>query len=88
MQTLDVAEVGLPQTVVLYATRDRWRYSIYTDRLSLEGVLSEWVTPDRAQREAAELVSRAFGRPLELRWDVFDPGWWVAHVEPHSVFTD
>ncbi|MET0468252.1 MAG: hypothetical protein ABWZ87_05895 [Aeromicrobium sp.] len=78
----DPAELyGEPQTMVLYATPEAWRYCLYTDRVSLEGALREWVAPDEAQREAARIADGFFGRPLHLQWDIFDPGWWVAHVE-------
>jgi hypothetical protein len=74
------ASYGEPQTMVLYATPDSWRFCLYTDRASLEGSLREWVSPDVAQREAAQIADDLYGRPLHLSWDVFDPGWWVAHV--------
>ena len=66
--------------MVLYATTDAWRYCLYTDRVSLEGALHDWVAPDAAQREAARIADDFFGRDLRLEWTVFDPGWWVAHV--------
>jgi hypothetical protein len=74
------ARYGEPQTMVLYATPGAWRYCLYTDRVSLEGTLREWVAPDAALGEAARIAAELYGRDLHLRWDVFDPGWWVAHV--------
>jgi len=80
------ASYGEPQTMVLYATPDAWRYCLYTDRVSLEGTLHEWVAPDAAQREASRIADDIFGRPLDLRWVVFDPGWWVARVGAAPTF--
>lgn len=77
---MQIAQHGRPQTLVLYATRDSWRYVIYTDRASLEGSLTTYVTADRAQAEAEAIAVGLFG-PIRVVWDVLDPGWWVAHVD-------
>lgn len=84
MSSLDIEEWGAPQTMILYATHDSWRYAIYTRSASLEGELSSYVTPDLAQREASQILDRVFARSLTLEWDVLDPGWWVAHVTESS----
>jgi hypothetical protein len=71
-----------PQTMILYATMDAWRYVIYTDQSFLEGVLPNWVTADVAQREAETIATRLFGATYQLTWEVLDPGWWVARFRP------
>jgi hypothetical protein len=71
-----------PQTMILYATKDAWRYVIYTDRSFYDGALPAWVTADVAQHEAETIANGVFGASYRLTWEVLDPGWWVARFHP------